>query len=223
MVEVAVEFWWNMLLTIFQAKEARKSSSQTSPEIRHPISPKLSPTSLWKSLVLMYVRDTPSAAGNSMTGSERPSPEPLLKKEASPAVLRGERILEMLWKPQMPWIIGFGASQPYSRGEFQETLWEPFRGSFRNFSGISSGKSQPYWGYGPWNQELKPLFAETQTAFSLGNRQKKGIWNQKLKPYGFGLGHGEGKGYFLACSLTQRPLVLSRSVFSAILRHMNCY
>ena len=22
-------------------------------------------------------------------------------------------------------------------------------GSFRNFSGISSGKSQPYWGYGP--------------------------------------------------------------------------
>ena len=23
-----------------------------------------------------------------------------------------------------------------------------FPGSFRNFSGISSGKSQPYWGYG---------------------------------------------------------------------------
>ena len=31
-----------------------------------------------------------------MTGSERPSPEPLLKKEASPAILGGERILEML-------------------------------------------------------------------------------------------------------------------------------
>ena len=45
---------------------------------------------------------TPSTAGNSMTGSERPSPEPLLKKEASPAVLGGERILETLWKPQMP-------------------------------------------------------------------------------------------------------------------------
>ena len=27
----------------------------------------------------------------------------------------------------MPWIIGLGASQPYSRGEFQETLWERFR------------------------------------------------------------------------------------------------
>ena len=25
-----------------------------------------------------------------------------------------------------------------------------FPGSFRNFSGISSGKSQPYWGYGPF-------------------------------------------------------------------------
>ena len=40
----------------------------------------------------------------------------------------GERILETLWKPQMPWIIGLGASQPYSRGKFQETLWERFRG-----------------------------------------------------------------------------------------------
>ena len=28
MVEVAVEFWWNMLLTIFPAKEARKLSSE---------------------------------------------------------------------------------------------------------------------------------------------------------------------------------------------------
>ena len=45
---------------------------------------------------------TPSTAGNSMTGSERPSPEPLLKKEASLAVGGGEKILEMLWKPQMP-------------------------------------------------------------------------------------------------------------------------
>ena len=47
------------------------------------------------------IRNTLSTAGNSMTGSERPSPEPLLKKEASPAVLGGERILEMLWKPQV--------------------------------------------------------------------------------------------------------------------------
>ena len=44
------------------------------------------------------VRSTPSTAGNSMTGSERPSPEPLLEKEAPPAVLGGE----MLWSLQMP-------------------------------------------------------------------------------------------------------------------------
>ena len=46
------------------------------------------------------LRSTRSTAGNSMTGSERPSPELLLKKEASPAVLGG--ILEMLWSLQMP-------------------------------------------------------------------------------------------------------------------------
>ena len=48
------------------------------------------------------LRNTPSTAGYSMTGSERPSPEPLLKKEAPAAVLGGEATLEMLWKPQMP-------------------------------------------------------------------------------------------------------------------------
>ena len=74
------------------------------------------------------LRNTPSTAGNSMTSSGRLSPEPLLKKEAPPAVLGGEIILQMLWKPQMPWIIGLGGSQPYSRREFQETLWERFRG-----------------------------------------------------------------------------------------------
>ena len=52
-----------------------------------------------------FVSNALSAAWNSMTSSERPSPEPILKKEASPAVLRErerERILEVRWKPQMP-------------------------------------------------------------------------------------------------------------------------
>ena len=40
------------------------------------------------------VRNTPSTAGNSMTSSERPSPEPIVKKEASPAVLGGREF----WK-----------------------------------------------------------------------------------------------------------------------------
>ena len=44
--------------------------------------------------VLLRLGNTPSTAGNSMTGSERPSPEPLLKEEASPAVLGGREF----WK-----------------------------------------------------------------------------------------------------------------------------
>ena len=39
-------------------------------------------------------RNTPSTAGNSMTGSERPSPEPILKKEVPPAVQGGREF----WK-----------------------------------------------------------------------------------------------------------------------------
>ena len=70
------------------------------------------------------------------------------EKRSVPSRTGGERILEMLWSLQMPWIIGFGGSQPYSRGEFQETLWERFRGLSGIF-GISSRKSQPYWGCGP--------------------------------------------------------------------------
>ena len=48
------------------------------------------------------IRNTPNTAKNSMTGSGRPSPEPLLKKRGVPSRTGGERILEMLWKPQMP-------------------------------------------------------------------------------------------------------------------------
>ena len=50
------------------------------------------------------------------------------RKRGVPSRTGGQRILEMLWKPQMPWIVGLGAFQPYSRGEFEETLWERFRG-----------------------------------------------------------------------------------------------
>ena len=55
------------------------------------------------------------------------------EKRGVPSRTEGERILEMLRTPQMPWIIGLGASQPYSRREFQETFWERFPGSCRNF------------------------------------------------------------------------------------------
>ena len=43
---------------------------------------------------VIQVRNTPSTAGNSMTDSERPSPEPLPKKKVSPAVLGGREF----WK-----------------------------------------------------------------------------------------------------------------------------
>ena len=42
-------------------------------------------------------RTTLSTAGNSMTSSERPSTEPLLKKEVSPAVLRGREFWKCFW------------------------------------------------------------------------------------------------------------------------------
>ena len=45
----------------------------------------------------------------------------------------GERILETLWKPQMPWIVGFGASQPYSRGERPRKRSESVSGVFPEF------------------------------------------------------------------------------------------
>ena len=90
----------------------------------------------------------------------------------------GERSPETLWKPPLPcflglghpcctfegmnsgyalgassaWIVGLGASQPYFRGVFQDTLCERFRG-LPVFSGTSSGKSQPYWGWVPLNRE----------------------------------------------------------------------
>ena len=49
------------------------------------------------------------------------------EKRGTPSRTGGETILEMLWKPQMPWIVGFGGSQPYSQRKFQEKLWEHFR------------------------------------------------------------------------------------------------
>ena len=59
-----------------------------------------------------------------------------------------EGILEMLWKPQMLWIVGFGGSQPYSRWEFQETLWERFRGLpgiFPEFLPESPSRTGAHW------------------------------------------------------------------------------
>ena len=100
------------------------------------------------------IRNTRSTAGNSMTDSERPSPEPLLRKEASPAVLGGREFLKCSGAAVEPsnalndraW--GIPAVLPR---EIPGNALRAFPGSFRNFSGISSGKSQPYWGVAQTN------------------------------------------------------------------------
>ena len=94
------------------------------------------------------LRNTPSTAGNSMTGSGRPSPEPLLRKEASPAGLEGENSGNALEPSNALNYRAWGIPAVLSKGMPGKAL-RAFPGSFRNFSGISSGKSQPYWGYGP--------------------------------------------------------------------------
>ena len=45
----------------------------------------------------------------------------------------GERILDMLWRLQMPWITGLWGSQPYFRGNSRKSS-ESVSGVFRNFS-----------------------------------------------------------------------------------------
>ena len=81
-----------------------------------------------------------------MTSSERPSPEPLLRKEASPAILGGGEF----WKCSggllnyralgIPAVLFEGNSRKSS---------ESVSGVFPEFSGTSSGKSQQHWGCGP--------------------------------------------------------------------------
>ena len=84
-----------------------------------------------------------------MTGSERPSPESLLKKEASPAVQGGREFwIHALEASNALNYRVWGIPAVLSRGIPGNAL-RAFPGSFQNSSGISSGKSQPYWGYGP--------------------------------------------------------------------------
>ena len=76
------------------------------------------------------------------------------EKRSAPSRTGGEIILEMLWKPQMPWIIGFGASQPYSRREFQEMLWERFRGLSGIFPEFLPESASRTGGCGPQASKL---------------------------------------------------------------------
>ena len=87
-----------------------------------------------------------------MTGSERPSPEPILKKEGVPQPYwgGGENSGNALEASNALNYRVWGIPAVLSRGIPGNAL-RAFPVSFQNFSGISSGKSQPYWGYGPEN------------------------------------------------------------------------
>ena len=87
---------------------------------------------------LQKFRNALSTAGNSMTSSERPSPE-LGGGDNSGNALEASNALKY-----RVWAIPAVLSKGIQRNALRE-----FPGSFRNFSGISSGKSQPYWGDGP--------------------------------------------------------------------------
>ena len=72
-----------------------------------------------------------------MTGSERPSPEPLLKKEASPAVLGGKEFGNALEASNALNCRVWGIPAVLLR-EIPGNALRAFPGSLRNFSGISS-------------------------------------------------------------------------------------
>ena len=99
-----------------------------------------------------------------MTSSERPSPEPLLRKEASPAVLGGREF----WKCSG----GFKCLELGGLGHPSRTLKRNSRKSSESVSGIFPeffqnffGKSQPYWGYG-LNCAPRPSRREAVGTFS---------------------------------------------------------
>ena len=100
-----------------------------------------------------FRQNTPSTAGNSMTGSERPSPEPLLKKRRPQPYWGGENSGNALEASNAFSYRAWGIAAVLSRGIPGNAL-RAFPGSFRNSSRISSGKSQPYWGYGPFREFL---------------------------------------------------------------------
>ena len=82
------------------------------------------------------IRNTPSTAGNSMTGSERPSPEPILKKEAPPAVLGGREFWKRSGSLKCLELQGLGHSSRTLEGNSRkrsESVSGVFPEFFRNF------------------------------------------------------------------------------------------
>ena len=130
-----------------------------------------------------FFRNTPSTAGNSMTGSERPSPEPLLKKRRSQPYWGGENSGNALEASNALNCRVWAILAVLSKGIPGNAL-RAFPGSFRNFSGISSGKSQPYWGCGPLLADSKSESFNYFVVFTLpqkesGKRSLAKKWRKK--------------------------------------------
>ena len=91
------------------------------------------------------IRNTLTTVGNCMTSSERPSPEPLLKKELRPQPYSGgENFGNALEASNALKYRVWGFLEVLLRGIPGKPL-RAFSGFFRNLSGMSSTKSQPYW------------------------------------------------------------------------------
>ena len=131
-------------LLAYQGCRERRALLSNAPEVQ----PLLFRLFLFLLPLAPLLRNTPSTAGNSMTDSERPSPEPLLKKEAPPAVLGGENSGNALEASNALNYRIWGIPAVLSTGIPGKAL-RAFPGSFRNFSGNFFRKCQPYWGYGP--------------------------------------------------------------------------
>ena len=112
--EFLSEFWWRILIAIFLALffQGFRPPKKFTPKIHVQNCWHSSPISLsWTQnlfTAIFCLRGRPrfckkcsQYCWNSMTSFERHSPEPLLKKEASSAVLGGEGILGVLWSLQM--------------------------------------------------------------------------------------------------------------------------
>ena len=100
----------------------------------------------------LQVKNALSTAGKSMTSSERLSLEQLLKKEASPAALSGREFQKCSGGFKCLLFVfiiikGLGDPSRTLEGNSRKSS-ERVSEVFPEFSGISSGKSQPYWGYG---------------------------------------------------------------------------
>ena len=67
------------------------------------------------------MRNTLRIAGNSITSSERPSPEPLLKTRGVPSRTEGERILEMVLRHQIIELYGLGVSSRTLEGKSRKS------------------------------------------------------------------------------------------------------